>query len=84
MKTRTEVQKLINTYGQLRDDVAEHKMFDSLFDGIYWDAIGYSETLREEDLTTTELNEMASNLTDQIKAVKQLIRGANELNFIYC
>lgn len=78
LETTTNRKKsldLLKLYADLKDELLEytHEYHDSM----YWDIIGFYESLDEGDFYIEELE-------SQVRAVQDLINGIKNLKFTFC
>lgn len=72
---RKKALDLLKLYSDLKDELLEYT--DLYHDSMYWDIIGFYESLDEGDFYIEELE-------SQVRAVQDLINGFKNLNFMFC
>ena len=81
MSNENKFYKLINEYGELKDELMDHEA--NLHDGMYWDIQGYIEYF-EFECTREEEKDIIDDLNKQVKACRKLLKGYQELKYIFC
>ena len=82
IKLELKFDRLISEYALLRDKMLD--LNDDYFDAMGYDLQGYSECVHEVIEDDEEFKAMIDDLEHQVKAFRLIVRGLENINYIYC
>ena len=84
IKTK-RAQRLIREYLDIADELDGDYQGFNAYDQCMYDAEGYSDQIYEAFIGKDEkyMDELLNDLNTQVKAMRQILQGFRELNFIF-